>query len=72
MEFELIRFNVEVEAGMEIEGQGFELLPQKLDLLAYVLPNDLPHRQSLHPVCVHFLKTILLMISVHSIPSSYT
>lgn len=55
MELERVVSWVEIEAGVEVEGEGFELIPKLLDLLTDVLRNSLSHFQLLLRVIVHLL-----------------
>jgi hypothetical protein len=55
VELESVVSWVEIEAGVEVEGEGFELIPKLLDLLTDVLRYSLCHLQLLLRVIVHLL-----------------
>ena len=58
VELESVVSWVEIEAGVKVEGEGFELIPKLLDLLTDVLRNSLSHLQLLLRVIVHLLYDI--------------
>ena len=58
MELENVVSWVEIEAGVEVEGERFELIPKLLDLLTDMLRNSLCHLQLLLRVIVHLLYDI--------------
>lgn len=58
MELESVVSWVKIEAGVKVEGEGFELIPKLLDLLTDVLRNSLRHLQLLLRVIVHLLYDI--------------
>ena len=78
MELESVVSWVEIEAGVEVEGEGFELIPKLLDLLTDVLRNSLSHLQFLLIVIVHLLYDIqysvtymILLGKVHQVLIEY-
>lgn len=55
VELERVVSWVEIEAGVEVEGEGFELISKLFYLLTDVLRNSLCHLQLLLVVIVHLL-----------------
>ena len=55
MQLEGVVYRVEEKAGVEVEGEGFELISKLLDLLTDVLRNGLCHFKLLLGVIVHLL-----------------
>ena len=78
VELESVVSRVEVEAGVKVEREGFELIPKLLYLLTDVLRNSLRHLQLLLVVIVHLLYDIqyvatymILLGKVHQVLIEY-